>query len=217
MFLECGCRNRVWAHGDTEGAKHLMRTRFDFATIASRPLWLELPVAVLLLAAALGWEYWRHVGLWQALRWSFWCVPWSVLAALPSAMMIGLLESPLRQRVRWLQEFREHLTASFAAFLGTLRWPEMVILSGLAGLSEEVFFRGILQQEIGAVLASLVFGMLHAISLPYMVWATLMGGYLGWLLHVTQTLWVPILTHTIVDIVGLCYIRRIAPPGHAVD
>jgi membrane protease YdiL (CAAX protease family) len=187
-----------------------MRARFGLATIVSRPLWLELPVALLLLAAALEWEYWRHVGLWQVWRWSLWCVPWSVLAALPSVVLIGLLESPLRQRVRWLQEFREHMTTSFAAFLGALRWPEMVILSGLAGFSEEVFFRGILQQEIGAVYASLVFGMLHAISLPYIVWATLMGGYLGWLLQVTQTLWVPILTHTIVDIIGLWYIRRIA-------
>jgi membrane protease YdiL (CAAX protease family) len=193
-----------------------MRTRFGFATIVSRPLWLELPVAVFLLAAALGWEYWQHAGLWQAWRWSFWCLPWSVLAALPSAVMIGLLESPLRQRVRWLQAFHELLTTSFAAFLGALRWPEMVILSGLAGLSEEVFFRGVLQQEIGIVFASLVFGMLHAISLPYMVWATLMGGYLGWLLHVTQTLWIPILTHTIVDIVGLWYIRWSATPRHTL-
>lgn len=193
-----------------------MRTRFGLATIVSRLLWLELPVAALLLAAALGWEYWRQVGLWQAWRWSFWCVPWSVLAALPSAVMIVLLESPLCQRVCWLREFREHMTTSFAAFLGALRWPEMVILSGLAGLSEEVFFRGVLQQEIGIVCASLVFGMLHAISLPYVVWATLMGGYLGWLLHVTQTLWVPILTHTIIDIVGLWYIRRVATPRHTI-
>jgi hypothetical protein len=102
------------------------------------------------------------------------------------------------------------VTTLLAGLLGHLRWWEMVALSCLAGLSEEVFFRGILQPEIGLALASLVFGLLHAISLPYVVWATLMGGYLGCLLQLTQHLWVPIITHTLVDLVGLWYIRLVA-------
>ena len=64
--------------------------------------------------------------------------------------------------------------------------------------------------------ASLIFGLLHAVSLPYMVWATLMGAYLGWLLQFTQNLWVPIMTHTLIDLVGLWYIRLVAVPRHTV-
>jgi membrane protease YdiL (CAAX protease family) len=198
-----------------EVGKHPMRLTC-LATIVSRPLQLELLVAGFLLTVAGGWELWRHIGLWQALHWSFWCLPWSVLAALPPLLTILALESPLRRHVRWLREFREQVLPLLATFLGRLQWPEMVALSGLAGFSEEVFFRGILQPEIGLGPASLIFGLLHAVSLPYMVWATLMGGYLGWLLQLTQNLWVPIITHTLIDLVGLWYIRLVAVPRHTV-
>lgn len=187
-----------------------MRLQLDLDHTLSRPLRLELGLAALLLTIALAWEHWRHLGLWQMLHWSFWCLPWSLLAAFPSMLLLLLLESPWRQRVRWLREFREQVTTVFTPILQQLRWPEIVLLSGLAGLSEEVFFRGIVQQEIGLELASLVFGLLHAVSLPYMVWATLMGGYLGWLLQLSQNLWLPILVHAIVDMLGLWYIHLIA-------
>jgi hypothetical protein len=169
-----------------------------------------------LLTLSLAWEYWRQVGLWSALRWSFWCLPWGAFATVPPVLLILLLESSLGQRVRWLREFREQVVTILGAFLGYLGWADMVLLSCLAGLSEEIFFRGILQPEIGLTLTSLVFGVLHAISLPYLVWATLMGIYLGWLFQLTQNLWLPIMTHTFVDLVGLWYIRRIAAPRYTV-
>jgi hypothetical protein len=126
--------------------------------------------------------------------------------------MIPLLESPLSRRLYWLRVFRDNITSLLAPFLRQLRWPEVLILAFLAGLSEEVFFRGVLQQEIGLGPASFAFGLLHFVSLPYMVWATLTGLYLGWLLQLTQNLWVPILAHTVVDVVGLCYIRVVVAP-----
>jgi hypothetical protein len=169
-----------------------------------------------LLTLSLAWEYWRQVGLWPALRWSLWCLPWGALATVPPVLLILLLESSLGQRVRWLRGFREQVVTILGAFLGHLGWADMVLLSCLAGLSEEIFFRGILQPEIGLTLTSLVFGVLHAISLPYLVWATLMGIYLGWLFQLTQNLWPPIMTHTFVDLVGLWYIRRIVAPRHTV-
>jgi membrane protease YdiL (CAAX protease family) len=186
----------------------------NIAHLVARPLQLELVAAACLLTVALSWESWRHVGLWQALQWSFWCLPWSGLAILPPALMLLFLEWRWCQRLRWLREFRQLVTRLQATYLGELRWSEMLALSCLAGLSEEIFFRGILQQEIGLGLASLVFGLMHAISLPYLVWATLMGAYLGWLLQLTQNLWVPIITHTLVDMVGLWYIRLVAAPRH---
>lgn len=193
-----------------------MRVPRRLAQLISQPVSLELLMAAGLLTLSLAWEYWRQVGLWSALRWSFWCLPWGAFATVPPVLLILLLESSLGQRVRWLREFREQVVTILGAFLGYLGWADMVLLSCLAGLSEEIFFRGILQPEIGLTLTSLVFGVLHAISLPYLVWATLMGIYLGWLFQLTQNLWLPIMTHTFVDLVGLWYIRRIAAPRYTV-
>jgi membrane protease YdiL (CAAX protease family) len=180
--------------------------------IFSQPLVLELMVATLLLGTALLWQAWRPVGLWQMLGWSSWSLPVSVLAALPPLLMIPLLESSLSQRLRWLRIFRENVTSLLAPFFGHLRWPEMLAMAFLAGLSEEVFFRGVLQQEIGLICTSVVFGLFHMVSFPYIVWATLTGLYLGWLLQLTQNLWILIFTHTLVDIVGLGYIKLVVIP-----
>jgi membrane protease YdiL (CAAX protease family) len=171
---------------------------------------LEAAVATLLLLAAWLWQMCFPLGLWQALRWSYWILPLGMVAALPPLLLILVLESSLNWR--WLCVFRDNVHAFLAPLLGRLQWSEMLALAGLAGLSEEVFFRGVLQQKMGLVPASLVFGVLHALSLPYMIWATLTGLYLGWLLLVTQTLWVPIVTHTVIDFMGLLYIRLVVVP-----
>jgi membrane protease YdiL (CAAX protease family) len=181
-------------------------------SILTRPLLLELVAAAVLLGVAWLWQVWRPLGLWQALHWTYWVLPVGGLAALPPLLTIPLLESSLGRRWRWLGVFRDNVRSFLAPFLGHLRWSEMLALACLAGLSEEVFFRGVLQQEIGLLPASLAFGLLHTLSLPYMVWATLTGLYLGWLWHWTQNLWVPILTHTVVDFVGLGYIRLVVEP-----
>jgi membrane protease YdiL (CAAX protease family) len=171
---------------------------------------LEVAVATLLLLVAGLWQMWFPLGLWQALRWSYWSLPLGLVAALPPLLLLLVLESSLNWR--WLCVFRDNVHAFLAPLLGHLQWSEMLALAGLAGLSEEVFFRGVLQQKMGLLLASLVFGVLHALSFPYMIWATVTGLYLGWLLLVTQTLWVPIVTHTGIDFMGLVYIRLVVVP-----
>lgn len=173
----------------------------------NRPLRLGAAVATFLLLAAVLWQVWFPLGLWQLLGWSTWCLPLGLLSALPPLLMIPLLESSIEWR--WLRVFRNHVRVLLLPLFGHLGWSEILALAYLAGLSEEVFFRGMLQQSIGLIPTSLAFGILHAVSIPYMVWATLTGLYLGWLLQATQNLWVPIFAHTVIDLVGLVYIRLI--------
>src|SRR5262245_13594696 len=101
-----GAREKHWL----KGWAYSMRVPLSITSMASRPLQLELLVAAFLLMLALGWEGWRHVGLWPALHWSFWCLPWGILATLPPLLMILLLESRLCQRLGWLREFRQQVT-----------------------------------------------------------------------------------------------------------
>ena len=66
---------------------------------------------------------------------------------------------------------------------------EFGIIALLAGVGEEMLFRGVLQgtisrwirPEIGLVAASALFGLAHLITLMYALAASLMGIYLGWL------------------------------------
>ncbi len=77
-------------------------------------------------------------------------------------------------------------------------------------------FRGVLQDVlaantstwVGVLLASVLFGMMHPMTLAYAVLATIMGVYLGWLYLATGDLLTPILTHAAYDFVVLVWLVR---------
>ena len=68
-------------------------------------------------------------------------------------------------------------------------WLQLALVSLVAGVGEELFFRGVLQPTLigwigiaaGLIAASVVFGLLHAITPTYALLATAVGAYLGWL------------------------------------
>jgi membrane protease YdiL (CAAX protease family) len=110
--------------------------------------------------------------------------------------------------------------ASLHAFLDNEVFPlfrslsagELVLLVSLAGLGEEILFRGALQQEIGLWGASLIFGVMHGPARALWVlavWATLMGVALGLLFQVSGNLVVPVLAHALYDGAALVYVRRL--------
>ncbi len=90
---------------------------------------------------------------------------------------------------------------------------ELAVIATLAGVSEELLFRGVLQTVIGQwtapiiglVVASLVFGAFHAMSLLYFALATIIGMYLGSLLLRFDDLTIPIVAHSLYDFVALVY------------
>lgn len=88
---------------------------------------------------------------------------------------------------------------------------QIVVLGSLAGLGEEIFFRGLLQPVIGLPAASLVFGLLHGPARrlwPLAAWAVVMGAVLGALYQLTGNLLVPILIHGLYDGIALEYVSR---------
>lgn len=136
-----------------------------------------------------------------------------MLAAMPPLLVIPLLEWRVARYMPGLRGLRQSIHLVLAPLVGRMRFAEVLVLSALAGVSEEVFFRGVLQREIGVILASLIFGLFHAVSLPYVLWATAVGGYLGCLAQWHGNLSAPIVAHTMIDIVGLLYIRHVVAPG----
>lgn len=94
---------------------------------------------------------------------------------------------------------------------------QLALISILAGLGEELLFRGALQGWIrllwnpsgACALAALLFGLLHFVNLPYVLLALVLGLYLGGLYELTGSLVAPILVHALHDFLALVYLTRI--------
>ena len=57
-------------------------------------------------------------------------------------------------------------------------------------------------------IASLAFGLMHPISLTYVLLAALFGAYLGWIWKVTDSFLVVIVAHVLYDFLALAYLLR---------
>ncbi|MHC4400475.1 MAG: lysostaphin resistance A-like protein [Planctomycetota bacterium] len=98
---------------------------------------------------------------------------------------------------------------------------ELAVISVLAGLGEEMLFRGVIQKVaegwadgptgtwVGLVTASALFGLAHPLTFSYIVMAGLMGLYLGWLWIATENLLVPITAHAVYDFLALVYLAKV--------
>jgi uncharacterized protein len=115
-----------------------------------------------------------------------------------------------------LQELRERVLRLLREVFPDATVAQLAVISLLAGVGEELLFRGVLQTLVerwttplvGLAAASLVFGALHAMSRLYFALATAVGAYLGTLLLWFDDLTVPIVTHALYDFVALVYLTR---------
>lgn len=135
-----------------------------------------------------------------------------VLACFPLFALNFLLFGPLSHRVKMLRtcfEFKERVVKPLA---DQLTFTDSFVVACSAGIGEELFFRGVLQIELGIIIASVLFSVLHfgpsvgnfvLIACLYAV----IGAYFGLLYRYTGTLWVPVLTHAIYDYLALLYMR----------
>lgn len=97
---------------------------------------------------------------------------------------------------------------------------QLAIVSALAGVAEELLFRGVLQTFlaswttplVGLLAASLVFGAFHALSRLYFVLTTAVGVYLGAMLIWCQDLTAPIVAHALYDFLALAYWTKVLLP-----
>lgn len=99
--------------------------------------------------------------------------------------------------------------------------PELAIISALAGVGEELMFRGFLQSAfilwLGAIpgvsAGALLFGALHMLTPTYGVLATIAGLYFGALVFWTGDLGTAMIAHGLYDFLALLHITRNSPGG----
>ena len=187
------------------------------ANIASTAAFFEGSLAI--IAIALGWAF--GVMPTETLSWSLPAIGWGLAATVPLLVMLGICVylpwRPLDDLTRTVEEIIDPM-------LRDCRLIDLAAISLLAGLGEEMLFRGFLQPLIagwigepagiwiGLAVASVIFGMLHAVTKTYAVLACLIGAYLGWLWLATGNLLAPIITHAVYDFLALVYFLRIRSP-----
>lgn len=125
------------------------------------------------------------------------------------ALLVATDHARDRQFLRPMTEFRRIFLEPIALALG---WRSALLLSVLAGVGEELFFRGILQQEVGLILSSLLFAVLHfgTALRKFLTVATVyfaVSLYLGLLYSFTGSVWSPMIAHILYDFIALLYIR----------
>lgn len=136
---------------------------------------------------------------------------WGTLAGLltyGALLMLSLLEvlssDSLTRHIRDLHRF-----------VRSLRWPVLIGLAVLAGIGEELLFRGLIQGWVGKHLGSLagivagavVFGLAHAMSRAYFMVATALGALFGVAYTVTDSLQLVMVWHAVYDLIVIAVLR----------
>jgi membrane protease YdiL (CAAX protease family) len=141
-----------------------------------------------------------------------------IAATLPPLGLFWLcLKMPWRPFRTIAQIVDETLTPLFR----DCRMPQLLVIATLAGMGEEMLFRGVLQAAVadeiggphgvwlGLLVAAFLFGLLHPITPTYAVLAGLIGLYLGWLWLASGNLLLPILVHALYDFLALAYLVKV--------
>jgi membrane protease YdiL (CAAX protease family) len=145
-------------------------------------------------------------------EWSVRAVLWGVAATLP---LLGLFFLLMRWPIGPLKRIRHFSEEVIRPLFAPCSRFDLLGMSLLAGLGEEIMFRGVLQSAFtgwfgivfGIAMTSILFGLLHSITFTYMLLATLMGAYLScvWL-AAERNLLAVIVTHGLYDFVVLLWL-----------
>jgi membrane protease YdiL (CAAX protease family) len=109
-------------------------------------------------------------------------------------------------------QFREFLDAVVLPLARELDTPSAIYISICAGVGEELFFRGFLQNELGIIISSLAFAFLHFGPAARQFWKIVIVyfmfslGFAGLYVY-AQNLLAPITAHIIYDFLALEYLR----------
>lgn len=177
--------------------------------IAARGALAELALG----AVALGVGGLAGVHPLAGFRWSSSGIAAGLVATVPLLLGFAVVSAA---PIAPLARLREEMEKIVALIFADATIVDLALLSLAAGIGEEILFRGLVQQwlqtamgpAIGLGLASALFGLAHPISRTYVVVATLVGAYLGWLWQLTGNLIAPITAHAAYDFVVLWMLTR---------
>jgi len=102
----------------------------------------------------------------------------TIAVIIPFAFFLLLLSEKFRN-IYFVNSLKKTVLNDIKPLFYRLTLLDICIISLLAGISEELLFRGVLQTKFGIFAASIIFGLFHLITPLYFVIAVIMGVYLG--------------------------------------
>jgi len=159
--------------------------------------------AIWLLSTAKAWPPISSTLIVQGL---VWCIP----LLIANFALIRLAERSQGPLANQLREFKHEIVRPLAE---SLSFSSIVVVSLLAGIGEEFFFRGLLQHELGVLLTNVLFAVLHfgpAVKRFYLVLIIyfFFGLYFSFLTPTTDLLWLAAVTHASYDLLALLLFKH---------
>ena len=115
-----------------------------------------------------------------------------------------------------LSRLRNELEEKIIPIFANCKLIDLAVIALLAGVGEELFFRGWLQGAltnrlgiwVGILITSLFFGLAHYLSTTYFIYAFITGIYLGVIYQVSGNLYIVMGIHAVYDFIALAYLVR---------
>ena len=170
--------------------------------------------SLILVAVGLGWI--ASINPFENIHFSEMALVYGVIGTMPLFLMFLALEKIQGESV---VKIKNLLLNTLGPGLHRYHWTDLLILASIAGVSEELLFRGVIQPWIenswgataGLIASNILFGLVHAVTPLYAVLAMLVGIYLG--LSLTYggetNLLVPIIIHGFYDFLAFVVLMRI--------
>jgi membrane protease YdiL (CAAX protease family) len=138
------------------------------------------------------------------------------LGALVTLPMLAVFYWLVHSSRATLRQLRHQVESLINEMFPAANLAQFGLVALLAGVGEELLFRGVLQNLLGRwttpiaglLIASLLFGLAHALSRLYFLLAFVIGLCFGWIVFQYNDLVVPMVAHSLYDFVALVYISR---------
>ncbi|RLA26097.1 MAG: CPBP family intramembrane metalloprotease [Gammaproteobacteria bacterium] len=160
--------------------------------------------ALILVAIVLGW--FADINPFEFIIFNEQVIINGIMGTLPLCLIFIALN---QLQMDSLQKIRQVLHETLGPSLSKHHWTDLFVLAAIAGIAEEILFRGVIQPWIenswgvmvGILASSVIFGLVHAVTALYFVMATAVSIYLGYYLDYdnTRNLLTPIIIHGLYD------------------
>jgi membrane protease YdiL (CAAX protease family) len=164
--------------------------------------------------AACGLGLWFGLEPWATFQFSMVRLGQGLVVALP---MLAVFVCCIRWTCGPLASIKKTVDELVRPIFQSSTIADLAMISTIAGLGEELLFRGFLQTFLeqyleswpALVLASVLFGLAHPLTATYVVLASAAGLYLGWVFLAWQNLFIVAMAHAVYDFAALLYITRV--------